>query len=345
MKMFYNALEQGYAPETSFFQGRFTPCPEVAARTRSILQSTGLHDEFELVAPPPLDAAVLAGIHDAGYLETLRALCGRLKPDEAFYPFNAQPLPLLLRSPYPRVRMGYYALDTSTPVLPQTYDMALSAAAGAAAGAEAMLAGEPLAYCLMRPPGHHAGRRTYGGYCILNNAALAAQRLAGAGRVAILDVDYHHGNGTQDIFYESDIVLYVSLHCRPEEAYPYVAGAADEGGAGRGAGYNLNLPLPGGTDWAAYAPALERALERIAQARPALLVLSAGFDTLADDPIGSFALQVPDFEPMGRLIAALGLPTLVVQEGGYHVPSLGPAVLALFTGLGLLQTGGARHHA
>lgn len=345
MKVFYNPPEQKYAPEHSFFQGRFTPYPDLPSRTRSILDAIGGHDAFEIESTrePQLEhLPELSLVHDPAYVEALRTLCQRLKPDEAFYPFNMQPHPLLLKSPYPRIRMGYYALDGSTPLLTHTYDTALSAVAAAGAGADALLNGDSMVYCLTRPPGHHAGRQTYGGYCILNNAALAARRLSRAGKVAILDVDYHHGNGTQDIFYESEEVRYVSLHCRPEEAYPYIAGVDSETGVGKGAGHNLNIPLPGGTAWQTYRPALERALQWIQSASPDLLLLSAGFDTLEQDPIGTFRLGVPDIEPMGRMIAQLGLPTLVIQEGGYHAPSQGQAVLGLFAGLGLPgATGGS----
>lgn len=333
MKVFYNAGEQSYAPRHSFFTGRFLPYPDVPGRTRSILAALEADGGFEVQPPAgavPTDA--LQAVHDADYLEALAGLCARLKGDEEFFPFNMQPLPLLRQSPYVRVRMGYYALDGATPLVAESHTTALGAAATALAGAEALAAGERAVYSLPRPPGHHAGRRSYAGYCLVNNAALAAVPLLGLGKVAVLDVDYHHGNGTQEIFWERDDVLYVSLHCRPEEAYPYVAGAAEESGAGRGLGCNRNLPLPGGTDWAAYQPALESALETVARFDPAVVVLSLGFDTLGSDPIGSFALAVDDFTPLGRLVAGLGRPTLVVQEGGYDVAALGDCARAFFAG-------------
>jgi acetoin utilization deacetylase AcuC-like enzyme len=338
MKVFYCGVEQAYRPAHSFFYGRFSAYPEVPGRTAAILAALAGRPAFELQAPPAPDAAWLERVHAPAYLRALEAVCARLRPDEEFFPFHMQRLPLLLRSGYPRLRIGYYALDGSTPLLAGSYRTAAAVAATALAGAEAVLAGETLAYALPRPPGHHAGRESYGGYCLINHAALAAQRLLAAGRVAILDVDYHHGNGTQDVFWERGDVLYVSLHCRPEEAYPYVAGTAEETGAGPGLGCTVNLPLPGGTGWDAYAPALETALEAVQRFAPAALVVSLGFDALQGDPIGSFRLQVADFTAMARRIAQLGLPTLAVQEGGYDVARLGDCALAFFAGLGLPGT-------
>jgi acetoin utilization deacetylase AcuC-like enzyme len=337
MQVFYSDVEQGYHPRKSFIYGRFTPNPEVPGRMQALLGALAGQPGFELCTPPATRAEWLERAHSREFLQALAAVCERLKPDEEFFAFNLQRLPLLLRSPYPKLRVGYYALDGSTPLRSESYATAVAVAAAAVAGAQALLSGTPLAYALTRPPGHHAGRETYGGYCLINNAAVAAAALLERGKVAILDVDYHHGNGTQDIFWARDDVLYVSLHCRPEEAYPYVAGATDEVGAGRGRGFNVNLPLPGGTDWAAYAPALETALETVARFRPESVVLSLGFDTLASDPIGTFRLQPQDFEALGRRIAQLERPTLVVQEGGYDLARIGACARAFFAGLGVLS--------
>jgi acetoin utilization deacetylase AcuC-like enzyme len=190
-----------------------------------------------------------------------------------------------------------------------------------------------LAYALCRPPGHHATRARYGGFCYFNNAALAAGRLAPLGRVAVLDIDFHHGNGTQEITYGSDGVMYVSIHGDPNDSFPFFYGYAGERGKGAGEGYNLNLPLSQGADWAVYQPALQRALEAIADHGCRALVVSAGFDTCQGDPLGGFALQPEDFQPIGEAIAALGLPTVMVQEGGYVVDLLGRCAEALVAGL------------
>ncbi|MBI4082770.1 MAG: histone deacetylase family protein [Candidatus Lambdaproteobacteria bacterium] len=337
--MFHLPGGEGYRPTHSLFQGRPTPYPEVPERTAAIRAALAAREEFALAVPQPVGPGVPGLVHSAPYIAMLDTLCARLKPDEEFFPAVFGRYPLLLASTYPRMQAGYYALDTTTPLVAQSYAAALGGAAVAAAGARALLAGDRMAYSLCRPPGHHAGRACYAGYCLFNNAALAAELLAPLGRRAILDIDFHHGNGTQDIFYERDDVLYVSIHCRPEQAYPYVAGTHDETGAGRGRGYNVNLPLDAGADWPRYAAALETALEAVQRFRPAALLLSLGFDTLAQDPIGAFRLEVGDFLPMGRAIAQLlaqvAAPLLIVQEGGYHVPSLGQAALNLFAGLGL----------
>jgi acetoin utilization deacetylase AcuC-like enzyme len=343
MQVFYNDLEQGYAPRHSFFNGAMLPFPDVPARTRNILEAIEGDARFSIQPPAQggegsnalPGAEAIRAVHGEGFLATLAAVCERLKEDEEFFPFLARPWPLLLNSAFPRIRMGYYAVDGSTPLLRNSHAVALAGAGTALAGAEALLAGERMAYSIPRPPGHHAGREFFAGYCLLNNSAIAAQRLCHLGKVAILDVDFHHGNGTQDIFYDRDDVLYVSLHCRPEEAYPYIAGDAGERGTGRGAGSNHNLPLPAGTGWEPYRAALESALEHVRNFVPEALVLSAGFDTLAQDPIGAFRLEVEHMRSIGERIAQLHLPTLVIQEGGYHVPSLGACALRLFDGLGL----------
>src|SRR5690606_19841082 len=189
------------------------------------------------------------------------------------------------------------------------------------------------AYALVRPPGHHAERRTFGGFCYLNSAAVAAHFLSAQGRVAVLDIDYHHGNGTQDIFYARGDVLTVSIHGHPKFTYPYFSGFDDERGTGAGSGCNLNLPLPEKTDGAAYREALGRALARIAKFSPAFLVLSLGLDVVRGDPTGSWSLGARDLAQNGTLIGALGLPTLVVQEGGYRTRTLGVNARNFFQGL------------
>jgi acetoin utilization deacetylase AcuC-like enzyme len=224
--------------------------------------------------------------------------------------------------------MGWYAFDASTPIVEGSWDAALAAARSAITAAALVSEGEAAVYALCRPPGHHAGRGSYGGYCFLNNAALAAQALRDAGerRVAVLDVDYHHGNGTQDIFWERDDVLFVSLHGTPDTEYPWFLGYADERGAGRGEGYTLNLPLPRGSGWDAYGAALAAALDAIRAFRPGALVVSLGVDTFEADPISAFRLAREHYPLMGSMIAGLGLPTVLVQEGGYAVEAIGANV-------------------
>jgi acetoin utilization deacetylase AcuC-like enzyme len=209
----------------------------------------------------------------------------------------------------------------------------VAAADAALTAADLVAGGAPAAYALCRPPGHHAGPGYYGGFCLLNNAAIAARSLARLGRVAIVDVDFHHGNGTQDIFWEDPEVLYVSLHGDPAAHYPHFLGAADELGGGPGRGTTRNLPLPDGTGDDAYLDALAGAMELVAGFEPATLVVSAGFDTFAGDPIGAFAVTTEGFARIGAALAGAGRPTVVVQEGGYALDALGANAVALLGGL------------
>jgi acetoin utilization deacetylase AcuC-like enzyme len=232
--------------------------------------------------------------------------------------------------------LGAFCFDTATPLVAGSYDAARAAVDVALTAMGRVLAGAPLAYGLCRPPGHHASRGMFGGYCLFNNAAIVAERLlaVGASRVAILDVDYHHGNGSQSIFWERPDVLYVSLHAHPRDAYPYFSGAAEETGSGRGAGANRNLPLPRGTDGAAYATALTDALAMIDDFDPdAPLVLSLGFDTFVDDPIGGFALRTDDYARLGGLVRGLGRGVVAIQEGGYAIEAIGANAVAFLDGL------------
>jgi acetoin utilization deacetylase AcuC-like enzyme len=231
-------------------------------------------------------------------------------------------------------RLGRHSFDTATPLAEGTWEAAYWSAQTALEGLAAVLAGEQAAFALTRPPGHHAGADYMGGYSYLNHAAIAAEAALGAGqrRVAILDVDYHHGNGTQDIFHARGDVLYASIHADPATDYPFFWGHADERGGGPGAGATLNLPLPRGTGWAAYEPALGQALDWLDRREPELLILSYGADTYAGDPISHFELQTDDYTRMANCIASLGVPTLIVMEGGYALDALGANVAAFLGG-------------
>jgi len=221
------------------------------------------------------------------------------------------------------------------PIDENTWKAAVVSAHCAIAGARILRSGESHVYALCRPPGHHAGPDFFGGYCYLNNAAIAAQVLRENGeRVAILDIDYHHGNGTQAIFYAEPDVWYGSLHVDPDTDYPFFAGYADEVGIGAGEGTNWNVPLSPGTDQGRYLSALETLLVRLTAFKPQWLIVSAGFDTYIGDPIGTFQLTTSGFNKVGQRIRTLNVPTLVVQEGGYCVPDLGRNVAAFLKGLG-----------
>jgi acetoin utilization deacetylase AcuC-like enzyme len=234
---------------------------------------------------------------------------------------------------------GAWVFDAASPIVEGTYEAARSSVDVALTAADLVLAGETFAYGLCRPPGHHAARAMMGGYCYLNNAAIVAEDLVRrtGGRVAILDVDYHHGNGTQQLFYERGDVLYVSLHGDPERAYPYFSGFAEETGSGPGAGANLNLPLPAGCSNDAYLDRLARGLEAIERFGDAPLVVSLGIDTYHLDPICDLALTTEVYHVIGQRVRELGRPTVVLQEGGYHVAHLGENVRNWLRGLDGLE--------
>ncbi|MDR7098880.1 acetoin utilization deacetylase AcuC-like enzyme [Lysobacter niabensis] len=320
-------------------RGELVPSFETPARVEHILAAFA-RAGWAVETPGEYDDAVLARVHDADYLAFLRGAYEAWQAEgrDGYMIPGAFPACGMRRDRVPdnlHARLGYYTFDAGSPIVAGTWRAARAAAHCALGAADVVAAGARSAYALCRPPGHHAGRAVFGGYCFLNNAALAAQRLrdAGLARVAVLDVDYHHGNGTQDIFWERDDVLVVSLHGDPNTEYPFYLGYADERGAGAGTGFNLNLPLPRGTDWAGYSHALEQAFARIAVFAPQALVVSLGVDTFQDDPISGFALSTSDFLRLGERIAAAGLPTLLVQEGGYAVAEIGDnvaGVLAAF---------------
>ncbi len=231
-------------------------------------------------------------------------------------------------------RMGRYSFDSGSPLTAGTWLAARTGADCALTGAALLSAGERSAFVLTRPPGHHAGRDFFGGYCFLNNAAMAAQALrdSGCARVAILDVDYHHGNGTQDIFYDRGDVFFASVHGDPLTEYPFFLGHADEVGTGAGMGCNLNLPLPAGAPVEQWFAALHSACEAIDRFRPDAIVVSLGVDTFEGDPISHFQLRVSDFPRIGGAIAGLARPTLFVLEGGYAVQEIGDNVVGVLQG-------------
>ncbi|HSL17189.1 MAG TPA: histone deacetylase family protein [Methylomirabilota bacterium] len=297
---------------------------------RRQLDPTGLFDE---VVPRRFPDRHLVAVHDRAYVGYLERVCKRVGEGRAVYPY-VFPIRNAARPPRElEVRAGYYCIDTFTPLDGNAYRAARRAVDCSLTAAAAVLEGRRLAYALIRPPGHHAERRAFGGFCYFNNAAVAANELARHGRVAILDIDYHHGNGQQDIFWERDEVLTISIHGHPNFAYPYFSGFADEVGSGRGRGANRNYPLEEHVDGRRYREVLERALRRVEKHRTEILVVALGLDTSRKDPTGSWDLGTTDFAANGRLVGALRLPTLVVQEGGYRIRNLGVNARSFFTGL------------
>jgi acetoin utilization deacetylase AcuC-like enzyme/L-amino acid N-acyltransferase YncA len=254
-------------------------------------------------------------------------------PKKSIYPY-VFPLRNPARAPKDEtVLAGYYCIDTFTPLNQNAYLAARSAVDCVLTAADKVLEGAPLAYALVRPPGHHAETRSFGGFCYFNNAAIAANLLARYGKVAILDIDYHHGNGQQEIFYNRSDVLTVSIHAHPSFAYPYFTGFRDETGIGPGAGFNLNIPLPEHITPEQHRNAVAEGLRRVRRFAPAYLVVSLGFDTARGDPTGTWSNRGKDFELLGRMIGEHGYPTLVVQEGGYRVRTLGANARNFFAGL------------
>jgi acetoin utilization deacetylase AcuC-like enzyme len=306
---------------------------ESPVRIRSILKEIAGGSRFEMIAPSAFPEKVITRVHDTDFVNFLRRTCKEIEENRYVYPY-VFPIRNKTRLPKDRsILAGYYCIDTFTPLTRRAYTAARSAVDCTLSAAREILNGRRLAYALVRPPGHHAERRSFGGFCYFNNNAVAAQHLRDFGRVAILDLDYHHGNGQQDIFYRRSDVLTVSIHGHPAFAYPYFSGFRDERGEGEGEGFNLNLPLPETVDGEKYRTTLSVALQRIRDFRPVFLIVALGFDTARGDPTGTWSLTPRDFELNGRRLGELGLPTLVVQEGGYRSRTLGVNARRFFEGI------------
>ena len=339
MIVVHSAAHRAQEGRAELNDGQLVPCYEKPARAEIVLARVHARGLGPVVEPDAHGDAPLARVHDRAYLDFLKTAWDEWVAEHGDR--DALPLNWLAPGMHRRVvpqsidgRLGYYSFDAGTPITAGTWRAATAAADCALTAAARVAAGDRAAFALVRPPGHHAGRAFYGGYCFLNNAAVAAQALrdGGAGRVAVLDLDYHHGNGTQEIFWQRDDVLFLSLHADPVQEFPYFCGYADEVGEGPGAGFTVNLPLPWGTDWAGYAAALDLARARIATFAPDALVVSLGADTYGGDPISRFRLLSDDFLRMGEALAGCGLPTLFVLEGGYAVDDLGVNVVNVLTG-------------
>jgi acetoin utilization deacetylase AcuC-like enzyme/GNAT superfamily N-acetyltransferase len=297
---------------------------------RGELEPSGLVEPLAVRDFP--DKHILA-VHDSHLVSYLRKACASVPEGKSIYPY-VFPVRNVTRAPKDlSVRAGYYCIDTFTPINRNAFPAAKRAVDCTLTAADEVLRGRRVAYALVRPPGHHAESRLFGGFCYFNNAAIAAQYLCPYGRVAILDIDYHHGNGQQEIFYNRDDVLTVSIHGDPDFAYPYFTGFASERGSGAGLGHNLNIVLPEVQDGPQYRQALERALAAVRKFKPVFLIVALGLDPAKGDPTGSWLLLPRDFEENGRMIGALRLPTLVVQEGGYRTRTLGTNARRFFQGL------------
>ncbi len=306
---------------------------EAPVRIDAILEEINKTDLFQRVPVRHYSQRHIRAVHDSGFVEYLERVCTGLDEDTAIYPYV---FPVRNRTRPPKdlpIRAGYYCIDTFTPLTGNAYLAAKRAVDCTITAARKLLEGYRLVYSLVRPPGHHAEPATFGGFCYFNNAAVAANLLSGYGKIAILDIDYHHGNGTQEIFYERADVLTVSLHGQPRYTYPYFSGFVSERGKGAGLGFNLNIPLPENIGGDVYLAALQPALKRIARFNPRFLVVALGLDTAKEDPTGSWTLVAADFEAVGNAIGSLRRPTLVVQEGGYDTRVLGINAASFFAGL------------
>ncbi|MDY0000429.1 MAG: GNAT family N-acetyltransferase [Polyangia bacterium] len=306
---------------------------EAPVRLGAILGAIEPSGLFERVVPSAAPHRAILDVHDAGMVRYLNEATRILDPEQLLYPYV---FPIRNPARPPRdasVRAGYYCIDTFTPISRPALAAARRGVDCAHAGALELLRGRRLAYALVRPPGHHAEHSVFGGFCYFNNAAIAAHQLSRHGRVAILDLDYHHGNGQQEIFWRRSDVFTISIHGNPRFAYPYFTGFDDERGEGPGAGFNLNLPLPERQNGQDVLRALGKAAGRIRDFEPMFLVLCLGLDTAKGDPTGTWSLRARDFSALGQAAGALGLPTLVVQEGGYKTRTLGQNVRAFFEGL------------
>jgi acetoin utilization deacetylase AcuC-like enzyme len=338
MKTVFSDQHELRDAKTELFGGELVPpfeCPERARLIKARIEETGLG--------PILDATEhgldpILAVHDPAFVAFLETAFERWQAagfrGEA-YPCAWPARRMTMRCPeHIDGQLGYFAMTAETAITPGTYEAARAAADTALTAADLLIQGQRSAFALTRPPGHHAAYDMYGGYCFLNNAAIAAQHLRanGAGTIAILDVDFHHGNGTQDIFAARSDIFFASIHGRPEEAFPYFSGHADEIGTGPGEGATLNLPLPPGTDWPAYAEALGQAMRAIQRSQAETLVVSLGTDTFERDPISFFKLKADDFTRMGQTLATLDLPTLFVMEGGYAVEEIGINTVNVLTG-------------
>jgi acetoin utilization deacetylase AcuC-like enzyme len=319
--------------------GKLLPPYENPRRANTILSQIQTAQLGEIRSPQSFGLDPILSVHDSGFVSFLETAWSQWVAQQGTH--DALPLNWATRTMrHDRIpetiegKLSYYSFDAGTPIIAGTWTAATAAVDVALTGQALVAKGEPVAFALCRPPGHHAARDFYGGYCFLNNAAIAAQAFCdqGAERVVVLDVDYHHGNGTQAIFYDRPDVFFISLHAHPRHSYPYFLGYEDETGVGLGEGYNRNYPLPLGTDWAAYQAPLAEALQQIQQYRPDAIVVSLGVDTFEKDPISEFRLTSEDYIAMGTRIAQLDRPTLIVMEGGYAIDEIGINVVNFLRG-------------
>jgi acetoin utilization deacetylase AcuC-like enzyme len=346
MRVVYTPAHLRHDPHVEIETSRAHSPYEHIGRAETIKTTLAADDAFSIVSPTEWGTAPIDAVHDPGLGRFLQSAWAEYQdaagptrevvPDIFYRPSMRRGMTPGVEPQTVLGRLGWWCFETTTPLTEGTYEAARGAVDTALTATGFVLDGDRSAYGLCRPPGHHATSTNYGGYCFFNNAAIAAHHVASSTgtKVTVLDVDYHHGNGTQEIFYERDDVQYVSLHGDPARAYPYLLGFADETGSGRGAGATMNVPLAARTDDDRYLVALEAASDAIDAFGPSMLVVSLGLDTFVTDPICDLSITTEGFERCGALVAQLGLPTVVLQEGGYDVDALGENVRHWLVGLG-----------
>jgi len=349
MKAVFTDRHRRHDPQVETYLGLPVPACEVVERADIIRDALGVDGGFDLVEPTEHGTDPILSVHDPGlvrFLEEAWPAVEKQRIEREFLVADTYPVrgmfagmseSFVAARPEPKAvggRTGWWGLDSSNPIRPGTYDAARGAVDVALTAVDLVLGGETAAYGLCRPPGHHAAAAMAGGYCFFNNAAIAAQAIVAATgeRVSILDVDVHHGNGTQQIFWRRGDVLYVSLHADPKRLYPFFLGHADEVGEGPGRGANRNFPMALRADDATYLATLDKALERIDDEPGSIVVVSLGFDTFHLDPIGDLALTGAGYHEMGRRVGALGRRLVILQEGGYHLGALGANAVAWLRG-------------
>ncbi|HEY9619461.1 MAG TPA: histone deacetylase family protein [Crinalium sp.] len=326
----YSDDHQYQNAQLELIDGKLMPPFENPSRAEMVLDQVRQLSLGPVLPPQDFGLDPILRVHDAGFVSFLRSAWEEWVAAHGEYdalPLN-WPTRTMRHDRIPETidgKLSYYSFDAGTPITSGTW-RAITASANVALTAQTLLQkGDRSVFALCRPPGHHAARDFYGGYCFLNNAAIAAQALrdAGASRVAILDVDYHHGNGTQAIFYDRSDVYFLSLHGHPIQEYPFFLGYEDELGQGDGEGYNRNYPMRWGTAWDTYQERLTDAIQQIHTYGPDAVVVSLGVDTFEHDPISRFQLKTEDYSRIGQAIASLKRPTLFVMEGGYAIAEIG----------------------
>lgn len=336
MITYFHPAELGHHVRTRLHGGTLVEALETPGRLSALREAAAICTDG-LVEPGPADMALIGEVHDAGYLEFLRtgfAAWSERFPGAIELRPSLHPNAHMRRLPDDLLgRAGYYINDAASVLLKDTWEATVASAASAIAATQAIADGAVAAYALCRPPGHHAYRDMACGYCFLNNGAIAATlaRRAGA-RVTILDVDVHHGNGTQALFYERADVQTISIHADPRSTYPFYAGYADERGAGAGEGFNLNLPVAAGSGDEAYLAAVAAGIEAAQAFSPDMLVIALGLDASEADPFACMKVTADGFSRMGEMLGATKRPTVIVQEGGYPSPRLGDTLIRFMSG-------------